>query len=1455
MTIYRGVKSWNLDYDYFQQVGETGDWTVTQDYTHCYWVHWRKTDGERSLFGGDANSGFADISVNSKRELGMISKGSFKGTGKTVSISDWNFVCVAGSSIDRTSEHGTSTFFMAGPNDEEPVQFGNAVNRVISGNSVFRIGGPNKGPGRIVMAQGWDRVLLAFEFRNIFDKTVTLVQGAGVAGLTALDANEGDVQVEVDDARGMEAGDYLILGAGETQERNRIKAVSMLLEAGASVGTEQDGEIESDTLTLDSPVVNWHATRSKVVAYKVAPWIKEPTHWLAAPDFEVKPNRWRNRGTQGVIDNVVTTGAVTKTASSGFGAAVSIEYIMGVQGTQLSFGKLAAFGELTMCALTRYTGPVSKRGRILNGGGNWLFGHHNRRAGVIHVNEGGWITPEVNRKDNNWLAMCARSGTSVKDVLVDGESIGNTKSFGPPKEGEIVVNQAGVHGGSASETSEFAIAEILIWDSADPKIIKQGMEYLTSILTRGRQGTPFGCGPRVSAPPLPRLWLVAEDYSPTTDKWPNRGYGKQFIDVVRSGGLAKEAAAGFGAEDSIFYLKGSKDTSVYFGNIMTSEQWTLCVLSRYTGGVKGRILVGSGEFALGHVEGKEATMKTDSGWTVDKGGRSSTNWVVMCARNGGGSGSVKYNGQSLNVRTAPKLPSGGELGINVNARSFCCGSPAKDERSDFAISEIMLWDSDNVDAGGDYLLQILRMGRSLQCGPQPTTMDLVAVYYGGGSKIVDISGVVWRLNKAVTTSFPGVVSWDLENDFFEQVGTDGEWTVTKQYTHCYWIKWRQSDSGWRTLFRGNSDHAVIVYSGSRTLGMYSNRLSGWRSTGKNVDISKWNFLCVVGQGKTDFSPEGTSTMWVGTTGDTEIQRFGNRLDRVASGTTVYRMGWAGQAPGKLNMMKGWDRALGQTEMNALFEDTKNLVGGSKCCDKVPKGSGTRYCRWVGDPHFYNYIRQGGAFHPRHVGTYWILKNNYWWVQSQFGPRYPSITLSMAFSGYMMNGNVLNIMPHHWHRWYVKYNGNGWHSGWNFKDNIVHVASANSRCINIYWPAWKNGWWSRYYGVVSHHHGRYYHGDSQFWMAIPPDSGSTIGFCNSPHTYHVSGGDNLYHKRSMFSLLGLNQADGPGGDNGEEADDEEKGENGNTTNTTNTTANEGEEDEAPINFPCDQTVRAKANKACESLRPEDGAHKDEWADFVSCVFDVCATKDEGFGKEHKEDAAETQKEARMNTIVNYKAVAKDGDCPEDYKGSSPTSTREEKEVDKTIEDAGGADEFKACEPESRKLEMGGSVARTVIHEADTCGKGMQPAMPKAAADLTKLREFVLENAGEELTSTVYLGGHYDGEAQKWSWDDGSKIDIFGDSAPEPEETDKDNYLCMKTDDEKGDLIACNVAVTNAMNVPCETKFFATVEEEEAEDDDEEDSLASENDGDSKKAQAPLAETAVLLSATQQVITAV
>lgn len=127
-------------------------------------------------------------------------------------------------------------------------------------------------------------------------------------------------------------------------------------------------------------------------------------------------------------------------------------------------------------------------------------------------------------------------------------------------------------------------------------------------------------------------------------------------------------------------------------------------------------------------------------------------------------------------------------------------------------------------------------------------------------------------------------------------------------TMFYVLKWRESDTGWRTLYRGSDDHWTIVQDGTKNLGMYSNRDGGFRSSGYTINIA-WQTLIVVDVSPTTTSA-GSQTLYVN---GTQV----GTTDRSAAGTSFLRLGYSGQYPGYIAIAGVYDIALSSTQVTTL----------------------------------------------------------------------------------------------------------------------------------------------------------------------------------------------------------------------------------------------------------------------------------------------------------------------------------------------------------------------------------------------------------------------------------------------------------------------------------------------------------------------------------------------------------
>ena len=169
---------------------------------------------------------------------------------------------------------------------------------------------------------------------------------------------------------------------------------------------------------------------------------------------------WPN-AVQGGTDATLSGNGLVEESQSGHGADSEVTALKGTTADTIDFGDVIKT-EFTICSVTRYTGVLSKSNRILNGGGagaNWLHGHHGGKAGVAYYE--GWKTISDGTNVDpvtDWVVMCGtNAGSELK--LLNGDDKGTANG------GQGGVN-LWANGGynDPNERSDFAIAEVMVWD-------------------------------------------------------------------------------------------------------------------------------------------------------------------------------------------------------------------------------------------------------------------------------------------------------------------------------------------------------------------------------------------------------------------------------------------------------------------------------------------------------------------------------------------------------------------------------------------------------------------------------------------------------------------------------------------------------------------------------------------------------------------------------------------------------------------------------------------------------------------------------------------------------------------------------------------------------------------------------------------------------------------------------
>jgi hypothetical protein len=129
----------------------------------------------------------------------------------------------------------------------------------------------------------------------------------------------------------------------------------------------------------------------------------------------------------------------------------------------------------------------------------------------------------------------------------------------------------------------------------------------------------------------------------------------------------------------VLALSGTTSSVISFGAVIPSA-FTVCSVTRYTGGAKGRILNGGGANWLhGHYAGRTGVAFYGGYKTAVQNRGPNTDWVVMCGTNAGSQ--LLLNG--VDVGTA----AGGTGGVSLFVNAGVWGN----QKSNFAIAEVVVW--------------------------------------------------------------------------------------------------------------------------------------------------------------------------------------------------------------------------------------------------------------------------------------------------------------------------------------------------------------------------------------------------------------------------------------------------------------------------------------------------------------------------------------------------------------------------------------------------------------------------------------------------------------------------------------------------------------------------------------------------------------------------------------------
>ena len=202
------------------------------------------------------------------------------------------------------------------------------------------------------------------------------------------------------------------------------------------------------------------------------------------------------------------------------------------------------------------------------------------------------------------------------------------------------------------------------------------------------------------SPPPPSVPLLPAAYPEDLNAWYCSGTfdiarrtwqdcsGNDMTATFSGSGLAELRSTGHGATSEVLALSGTTSSVIAFGAVIQSS-FTVCSVTRYTGDTKGRILHGVGANWLhGHYEGS-AGVAFYKAWMTDGNNVSpNTDWVVMCGTNAGSQLKL-VNG--VDVGTAAGGAGGVSLSVNGGWYNQNGGLYSGNQKSDFAIAEVVVW--------------------------------------------------------------------------------------------------------------------------------------------------------------------------------------------------------------------------------------------------------------------------------------------------------------------------------------------------------------------------------------------------------------------------------------------------------------------------------------------------------------------------------------------------------------------------------------------------------------------------------------------------------------------------------------------------------------------------------------------------------------------------------------------
>ena len=194
-------------------------------------------------------------------------------------------------------------------------------------------------------------------------------------------------------------------------------------------------------------------------------------------------------------------------------------------------------------------------------------------------------------------------------------------------------------------------------------------------------------------------------------------------DVISEGTIKHGSGVGHGAKGDVSFIYGSTQSSLYWPEGSIPDSFTICSITRYTGGTNQRIISATaGDWLHGHHQNYMGKAHYNGWKTTNTLGPAQDNtksWTVLCGSNGLPTpNNILYNGVPAGTASGGSSP--GYLAVNPTvADDVNYINP-----SDWALSFVAIWDqhlgAEEMQTASDALMEYLATGRRILEVPADT---------------------------------------------------------------------------------------------------------------------------------------------------------------------------------------------------------------------------------------------------------------------------------------------------------------------------------------------------------------------------------------------------------------------------------------------------------------------------------------------------------------------------------------------------------------------------------------------------------------------------------------------------------------------------------------------------------------------------------------------------------------